>query len=192
MYSLDAISRMVCININNIRVNKKKTRHMLCGSNRTVCEVNDMERFDGIINVDSFVYLGVTIDKNLNFEKFLNATIGKVNGRLITLARIRKLMDMKTCLLIYKQTILPILDYVSVLVNSSTQRKISKLQPLQNRAVRIIKKLTGYVSTDDMSCLHKELRLKMLKCRRKMFMLKMMYKLSKVEDNIERYRPEML
>ena len=72
----------------------------------------------------------------------------------------------------------PILDYVSVLVSSSTQRKISKLQPLQNRAIRIIRKLTGYISTLDMEKLHEELNLKWLGERRKKLMLSLMYKLS--------------
>ena len=174
---------------NNIRVNKKKTRHMLCGTSNKNMDENLLE---DIVTVESFVYLGVNIDNNLNFEKFISGTIGRVQGRLITLARIRKLLDMKTSTLIYKQTILPIIDYVSVLVNSSTQRKISKLQPLQNRAVRVIKKLTGYISTEEMEKLHKELHLKLLGERRKMFMLSLMYKLSKEEDNVERYRPEML
>ena len=55
--------------------------------------------------------------------------------RLTTLARLRKVLDQRTTLLIYKQTILPMLDYLSVLVNSSTRRKIVKLQPIQNRAI---------------------------------------------------------
>ena len=97
---------------------------MLCGPRRTVCHSGGNGYLDGVATVETFVYLGVTIDKKLNFEKYLGATIQKVNGRLITLARIRKLIDAHTCLLIYKQTILPILDYVSVLANSSTHRKI--------------------------------------------------------------------
>ena len=79
----------------------------------------------GIKLVENCVYLGVNIDNKLNFEKFISGTISRVNGRLITLARIRKLLDVKTSVLIYKQTILPIFDYVSILVNSSTQRKIA-------------------------------------------------------------------
>ena len=109
--------------------------------------------------------------------------------RLITLARIWKLLDVRTCLLIYKQTILPIFDYVYILVNSSTQRKIAKLQPLQNKAVKIIEKLDGYVSTADMKSLHDKLNLKMLTDRRKMFMLKMIYKQSKDPENVNTYRP---
>ena len=146
--------------------------------------------FDTIAGVENFVHLGVNIDRRLNFEKFLDGTISRVNGRLITLARIRKFTDEFTSLMIYKQTILPILDYVSILVNSSTQRKIAKLQPLQNRAVRIVKKLNGHVNTQDMLEYHKKLRLKMLNNRRKMFMLMLMYKLSRLKENVNTRKPE--
>ena len=56
----------------------------------------------------------------------------------------------------------------------------------------IVRKLTGCISTLEMNNLLKELNLKLLENRRKYFMLNLMYKLSKEEDNIERYRPEML
>ena len=173
--------------MNNIKLNNRKTKHMLVGKQRmevtkTVC--------DTISNVESFVYLGVNMDRRLNFEKFIDSTISRVNGRLITLARIRKMLDEHTSLLIYKQTILPILDYVSVLVNSSTQRKVSKLQPLQNRAIRIIKRLTGYISTEDMDEYHKRLKLKFLNIRRKTFMLMLIYKLSRIKENVNTVRPD--
>ena len=178
--------------LNNIRVNVKKTKHMIIGGNKKECVQSKNWEMDGIITVENFTYLGVSIDRNLNFEKFISNTITKARGRLITLARLRKLLDFNTALLIYKQTILPILDYLSILVNSSTQRKILKLQPVQNRAVRIVKKLNGYVSTTEMELLHKQLNLKLLTERRKRFMLILMYKLSKDEENVNNYRPEML
>ena len=153
-----------------------------------LCVIDLMEC---ITEVENYVYLGVNIDKKLNFEKFINGTILRVNGRLITLARIRKLINDETALIIYKQTILPILDYVSILVNSSTQKKIDKLQPLQNRAVRIIAKLGRRVSTDDMKKHHKSLKLRMLSERRKMFMLTLMYKFSQNIENVNRYRPDI-
>ena len=95
-------------------------------------------------------------------------------------------------IVVYKQTILPILDYMCILVNSSTQRKIRKLQPLQNRAIRIVEKRTGYISSVEMENLHRKVRLKKLCDRRKLFMLKMMYKLSLSEENVNRYRPEVV
>ena len=142
--------------------------------------------------MENFIYLGVTLDNKLSFEKFVNSTISQVNGRLVTFARIRKLIDVNTSLAIYKQTVLPILDYMSIVVNSSTQRKIKKLQPLQNRAIRTIEKRSGYISTEEMKELHPKLNLKLLHNRRKLFMLKLMYKLSQDPENVNRYRPEML
>ena len=76
------------------------------------------------------------------------------------------------------------------MVNSSTQRKIAKLQPLQNRAIRTVKKLTGYISSEDMMELHRKLHLKMLNNRRKMFMLGLMYKLSRIPENVNDVKPE--
>ena len=43
-----------------------------------------------------------------------------------------------------------------------------------------------------MELIHKELNLIFLSERRKYFMLILMYKLSKVEENVNRYRPEIL
>ena len=43
-----------------------------------------------------------------------------------------------------------------------------------------------------MDLIHTELNLKLLAERRKYFMLILMYKLSEVEDNVNRYRPEIL
>ena len=51
------------------------------------------------------------IYRKLNFEKFIINTVSKARGRLVTLARLRKTLDLYTTLTIYKQTILPILDY---------------------------------------------------------------------------------
>ena len=132
----------------------------------------------------------MNLDDKLNFVKFLNGTIARVNSRLITLARVRKNVDAKTALLIYKQTILPILDYMCIVVDASTQSKIKKLQPLQNRAIRTIEKLTGYISTQDMNALHVKLNLEMLNDRRKRFILKLIYKLSRDVENVNTYRPE--
>ena len=178
--------------MNKIVINLKKTKHMWSGYMKKGSRQDICIGTGDIALVDSFVYLGVNIDAKLTFEKFISGTISRVNGRLITLSRIRKMLDLHTSTLIYKQTILPIFDYVSIVVNSSTQRKISKLQPLQNKAVRIIEKKVGYISTEEMEAIHKKLNLKPLNIRRKRFMLKMVYKLSQEEENVNMYRPEIV
>ena len=76
--------------LNKIKLNRNKTKHMLVGKQKTDVTTKEIEN---IAMVEKFVYLGVTIDKNLNFEKNLDSTISRVNGRLISLARIRKMID---------------------------------------------------------------------------------------------------
>ena len=60
------------------------------------------------------------------------------------------------------------------------------------RPVRIIRKINGYFSSDEMEHLHRQLNLKSLAERRKYFMLKLVYKLSREEENINNYRPQIL
>ena len=100
-------------------------------------------------------------------------------------------MNMGTSLLLYKQMILPLLDYMYIVVNSSTSRVIKKLQPLQNRAVKVILGITMYVSTEEMNRFHVQLSLMKLCDRKKLFMLKMMYKYSQREEYVEQYKPQM-
>ena len=48
--------------------------------------------------------------------------------------------------------------YISLIVDCSTRRNIGKLQPLQNRAVKIISARKDYVSTEEMK-MHDQLGL---------------------------------
>ena len=60
-----------------------------------------MRDLDQDIVIVNLSYLGVNLDNKLSFEKFINGTISQVNARLITLARIRKNVDVYTALLMY-------------------------------------------------------------------------------------------
>ena len=58
----------------------------------------------------------------------MNATIAKVNGKLVTFAKVRNFLNKATrCLssFFYKQTILPYFDYIALLIESSNKRKIT-------------------------------------------------------------------
>ena len=101
-------------------------------------------------------------------------------------------MDDRTSAIIYKQTIMPILDYSWVVIDSSTQKLIKRLQPLQNRAIKTITRRNGYVSTEDMDALHSDLHLMKLNVRRKMFMSVYMYKLSQNHDALNVHRPDRI
>ena len=78
-----------------------------------------------------------------------------------------------------------------IIANSTTSRATRKLQPLQNRAVKIILGINRYVSTEEMKDLDVQLFLMNLAERRKMFMLKMMFKYSKFEDCVDHRKPKI-
>ena len=73
------------------------------------------------------MYLGVKIDKYLNFEKRLDATVAKINRGLVTFAKVRKFMNKETSCLVDKQTILLYFDHIALLIESCTKRTIGKL-----------------------------------------------------------------
>ena len=85
---------------------------MIVGGGDKECILSKNWESKGGMTVEHYTYLGVIIDRKLNFEKIVGKTMSRAQGRLITLARLRKLLDIKTTLLIYKQTIRPILDYL--------------------------------------------------------------------------------
>ena len=87
--------------------------------------------------VDHYKYLGVILDQNLNYQKHLKETFRLASHKVDLLSRIRKFITNDAALLIYKTKILPYLDYGDVLYLGSCNKALSKLQSIQNRALRI-------------------------------------------------------
>ena len=83
-------------------------------------------------------------------------------------------------------------DYIIRITESSLRKKISKLQPLQNRAVKMILRRYEYICSADMLLLHEQSGLQMLDMRRKIFMLCFMFKYSKKIEHLDLYRPDMV
>ena len=179
--------------LNRIVLNQKKTKHMYVSPRRIIRD--DMMSFETmgetIECVREFKYLGVTLDDKLSFETNVERVINMVNVKLISLSRLRKYMDMCTSLLVYKQMILPLNDYMSKIAESATSRVIKKLQPLQNRAVKIILGINMYVSTEEIRDMHVQLFLVKLAERRKMFMLKLMFKYSQCDEYVNQEKPKI-
>ena len=58
--------------------------------------------------------------------------------RIYQLSRLRKYITKDVANLIYKQTILPVVEYADQMVGSGPKDKAVRLQTLQDRAIRII------------------------------------------------------
>ena len=125
----------------NLFLNARKTKAML------VCNANKRDRLidpapfnagnSTIVFVNTFCYLGCIIDTELTMLPALKHIYRKVEQKIYMLGKLRYLVDKKSAVLIYKQTILPYLDYIGFVLLSCNIGARRSLQVLQNNALRI-------------------------------------------------------
>lgn len=93
--------------------------------------------------VESYKYLGLTINSNLNFSQHMNNTLKTVAYKVLQL----KNCISQTALLLYKSMILPIINYADIFYHNKNMKVIKKFQMLQNRCIRIINKMHTRTNT---------------------------------------------
>lgn len=100
--------------------------------------------------VEEYKYLGIWIDAKLSFNRHIRNTISKVCFRLSKLSRIRNCLSKETALTMYKCMILPVLDYGDIFFHHCANKiLITKLQTLQNSAIRTISKMPKRTNTNE-------------------------------------------
>ena len=112
--------------INGLRINVTKTKHMFFNSrNRNQQPMHNLCITGGMVtNTDTYVYLGVNMDRNLIFEPFLKSIIQKVNYKLYLFSKIRYMLTFAAATLVYKQMVLPFFDYIDILIDSGLKHYI--------------------------------------------------------------------
>ena len=138
-------------------------------------------------NVSSYKYLGVYIDKKLSYEDAVHNTYVKANRKLFTLRRVRPYITQSVAALIYKQFVLPILDYADFLIDSAPAKEVKLLDKLQNRAIKQIRYGSRIIETEQ--SLENRYNIVPLKERRKRHHLSLMYRLSSIDQYLESRRP---
>ena len=68
-----------------------------------------------------------------NFNNIINEFLYKCHQ----FGKIRKYLNTETSLLVYKQTVLPLTEYVCFVMSLKSKHEFEKLQRLQNRALRM-------------------------------------------------------
>ena len=132
-----------------------------------------------IHKTSNYTYLGVTLDEHLSFDNHVKKTIGKVSAKILQLRKIRPYISQKAAVLIYKNMILPIMEYGDVYVPAAKQELRKKMQTLQNRALKCALSKDKRYSTQ---LLHTEARIKILKTRRKQHTFQHLFQISKHKD----------
>ena len=125
---------------NRLRFNVKKSKTMIFGSRNKLSRV-DYSKVTYIYGsamkfTDKYTYLGVALDKVMTLSGLLSDTKKSVLNRLSNLRKIRRYINEKTSLTIYKQTILPILDYAGFILIACNKSDRHDLQVIQNDALR--------------------------------------------------------
>ena len=138
--------------------------------------------------VHNYNYLGVKIDDKLSFESFMREKCNKVNMRIHQLSKLRKFITTNVARLIYKQTILPVVEYADQMVESGPMDKIKRLQGLQDKAVKIIDNKAH--PEMDISALSTFYRVDPLKERRAEHLCVIMLRFSKNNRYVDNSRPE--
>ena len=165
---------------NDIHINPTKTKYVIFSTQevqdpRAKLKVRDMQ----IERVNKFSYLGVILDQHLSFDSQAKHTINRVSAKVCQLRKMKRFLTNKAALLVYKNMILPILEYGDIYLMSASKENRSKLQKLQNKALKCaLDKEKRYNTT----ALHKEAKLDKLRFRRKFHMLQHMHHLSQLPN----------
>ena len=181
---LDALS-LWCVN-NGISMNVDKTKLMLFGQPK---KIKELPAFDVVYNgspirtVSTYKYLGVTMDSQLNFNMHVQRTIATVTDKLKQFRRMRFFLDTKAAVLVYKNMILPLLEYGDIFLTGTTVDNRRKLQVLQNKGIRCALNRDRETSISD---LHSEIQLSKLNKRRELHLLNYMFDLAQNDSNLKK------
>ena len=85
----------------------------------------------------SYEYLGIILDDCITFKTTISKNVSSASNRCYMLGSMRRRMSLNTAVLVYKQTIMPVLEYCGYLFNGVIQTQHKRLQMVQNRGLRI-------------------------------------------------------
>ena len=169
---------------NGIFINTSKTEYMIFRGRKPVSPI----ALDGrplslsiqkncIDRVSCYSYLGIWLDEQLNFNRHASSIVSRTSYKIHQLRKIRHFINSKAALLVYKNMILPVVEYGDIYLSSVSKESQKKMQTLQNRAIKCALSKEKRFST---KMLHTEAKLELLKVRRKYHMLQHVFKTSQL------------
>ena len=172
--------------LNRLTLNENKTQAMIIGNRNKLRNLVNPEPFTINNKIVTFVqkynHLGFLLDSEMTLLPLIKNLEKRLIDKIYMLKKLRKYITYKASLQIYKQTILPIVDYAGFILISGNIGKKHDFQVMQNDVLRFCenKKLEDRISLDK---LHEKAHLISLEQRRAKQTLILMYKLSKNEIN---------
>ena len=177
--------------LNKLTINEKKTKTTTFNYNETSHVKNVFYKKQPLENVKSYKYLGVDICDDLNMYTYVKNVYKKVNFKVYMFSKIRKYITKFAAVMIYKQTIVPYLDYASFLMDSAYQYSLALLDKIHNRCIRIIEYRKKIDCDQNIQNLMNIYRIQSIRQGRKVQVLSFMFTESKNILNLNTLRPEM-
>ena len=134
--------------------------------------------------VTTYKYLGTDITHDLNMDEYVNSVYKKAGYKVHMFSKIRKNITKMAAIQIYKQTILPYLDYASFLMDSAHQYSLALLDKIQKRSLRLIEYEKDYSKREDHKVLMERYGIQNIRQRRKQQLLPFMYNESLIPSNL--------
>ena len=96
--------------------------------------------------VNMYKYLGLHIDNNLNFQIHHKQLMSQVQLKLNQLRKIRSFINKRAAILIYKCTILPVVEYADFIQDQGIIYINKAIQKLQNQGLLIAHNQHNYIT----------------------------------------------
>ena len=170
---------------NKLSLNATKTKLMIFGTRYRVKRAKGVVIKIGDVPlqiVPTYKYLGITLDSTLSFNYHVRSATSTISYKVNLLVKIHKFLCEGVALKVYKCMILPYFDYGDVIYSTASQEGLDKLQRLQNRSLKICKKLNTRFNTKD---LHAITKTPMLAARRRAHINNFMYGRLKNESLVD-------
>ena len=150
------------LRVNKLSLNLKKTHFILFRKQRAKVNIYEELLVDNVkIEMkDSTKFLGVMIDKFLDFNYHIQYIKGKISRGLGIIFKCRRLFNKKTLLTLYNSFMYPYMNYCVSVWGNTYDSYLDPLAKLQKRAVRIV---SGAHRNSPTDCIFK--KLKILKLR---------------------------
>ena len=104
--------------------------------------------------VHDYNYLGVTIDDVMSLVPLVKSLKKRISDKIFMLRKVRTFLTFDAAVLVYKQTILPIIGYAGILIIACRKEDKYDLQILQNDILRICNRsrISDRVSIEKLMC----------------------------------------
>ena len=171
---------------NNMHLNASKTKSMLIIPSLQYNLYRPLTTLGKELQyVHNFNHLGVIIDDQTCFTAYYGIVKRRVESKIFVLSKLKRYVNNRTALLIYKQAILPLMEFAGFVLISCNVCHRRDLQTLQNNALRICKRvnLRDRVQID---YLHNECNIKGLEQQRKKQLLCLIYLHSRKDITVKK------